>query len=175
MSLAIGTEVGVLADGALVSSANDVAWLGFIFALRTIAVNTNMALLNGRWLRQWLVNRYESMTMGATAVLDTGSTEIKVWAIQTLVADAENCLLTAVADSSMALATAGNAHVAGAFGNDHIFGDRGKGVSRMVSVFAFKNARNTKIVVFALGTRDKDLLWQNSDAGIAGPTRFFVL
>ena len=90
--LAVGTEVSVVAHGALVSIASDVVSL--VFAERTITTNVLMRHRTTNGTGDVLVDRRKTVTgMDMAGALDTGIAVIPVGAVQALVANTIDVLL----------------------------------------------------------------------------------
>lgn len=85
MSLAVGAEVGVMANGTLVANAMNIALVACAIAQWTIAIDATMTGLSLGWSGYWLVNFDEAMTMGATAFSNAVAAEVEVGAVETLV------------------------------------------------------------------------------------------
>ena len=93
MSLAIGTEIGVVAHGTLVPIALDEV-AATVFAERAIAVDTRMTATSAGRVIQGFVQWHEAMLrVVSSGRLDTDAAVIKVGTGQALVADTENALL----------------------------------------------------------------------------------
>ena len=91
VSLAVGAEVGIMADGTLIAVTPDVA--AAIGAKRTVTGDTAVMLLIVGNVLQRLVQRCEAMTrvrLGCGTV--AGGAEVKIWASQALIAYADNYL-----------------------------------------------------------------------------------
>lgn len=90
-SLAVGAEISVVADCALVAIANNIRIL--VHAKRSIAMYAIMALDARGWIGYGFVQWDEAMTKVVTSsILDTARAVIPIRAIQALVADTNHVL-----------------------------------------------------------------------------------
>lgn len=91
VSLAVGTEIRVVADSALVARTLDIVVL--ILAQWSIAVDADMASLAIARSGDRLIERSETVTwMDEARVLDTFRAVVPVWAVEALVTDTEDWL-----------------------------------------------------------------------------------
>ena len=100
MGLAVGTEVGVMAHGTLVSSTFDIRYAVLVLAERTVTVDTIVAVAAAHRLRKGLINGNESMPrVDELGALDTLGAEVPIGAVQALVAHTVDELLATVTNS----------------------------------------------------------------------------
>lgn len=107
IGFAVGAEVGVVTDSALVAHALDVAVL--VLAEWAITVDTNVLRLVRVTSSSWdgFVMRSEPvLRMNELGVLDTFRAVVPVRAAEAFVADTDNGFITTVANSSVLDATA---------------------------------------------------------------------
>jgi hypothetical protein len=92
-SFTVGTEVGIMTYSTLITIANNVATVAFALAEWPIAVDAIMNL-GLRWcIRDWFVDRGESVArMDMLRALDAGRAIIPVRASQAFVANANDVL-----------------------------------------------------------------------------------
>jgi hypothetical protein len=107
--LAIGTEIQVVADRALVSSATNVGRISIAsIAKRSITADANMNSCRSAEanIRERLVDRRKSVArMADLDILDAVGTVVPIRAIETLVANAKDVLVTAVTNSVVHVVT----------------------------------------------------------------------
>jgi hypothetical protein len=110
--LTASTEIGVVADGALVPVSLDIG-LGAILAKRAVAVNTVVACLATVQSRQScsvcerLVDWYEAVSrMNEVGIRNAGRAEVPVWAVEALVTNTIDVLITTITNGIMASVTA---------------------------------------------------------------------
>jgi hypothetical protein len=100
VSLAVLAEVGVVTDGTLVADTFNVRQVLLVFAKRPVTVNTIVAVAAVHRLRQRLVDGNKAVAgMDELGVLHTLTAVIPIRAVQTLVADTVDELVTAITDS----------------------------------------------------------------------------
>ena len=90
-SFTVGAEIGVMADSALISVTDDVAFDGC--AQRTVAVNATMSVLGGMHKLKRSIEGSEAVTIVfGTSRTDAVRAVIEIRAGQALMSDAENAL-----------------------------------------------------------------------------------
>jgi hypothetical protein len=158
-SLAVATEVGVMANGTFVADTGNV--LTLILTKRSVAVDANVASLSHMWFRDGIIDSGKAMSwMNMPSALDTVGTKVPIRAVETLVAYTVDCLVTSVANRSMADITAWGAEKL-CSGSHQGFGGRGlERVTWMVSVGIIFVAGHAQIVIFAVLTSDEVILWE---------------
>jgi hypothetical protein len=112
--LTVGTEVSVVANGALEAHSLDVGQIFLVFAERTITVDAIMAHSSVVGLGERLVDGNEPMAgMDELGILDALRAEIPVGAVEALVANAVDELLASIAHGRVTNMSAGVAEIAG--------------------------------------------------------------
>lgn len=92
-SFAVGAEIGIVADGTLVSNPRNIRSVLLSFAKRTIAVYADMSLSALGHLRNRLVKWYKAMSrMAVTSILEATRAVVPVRAVHTLVTYAMDVL-----------------------------------------------------------------------------------
>jgi hypothetical protein len=156
-SLTVATEIGVMTNGTLVSDTSNV--LTLILAKRSVAVDANMASVSHVWFRDRIVDGGKTVSwMNMPSVLDTVGTKVPIRTVETLVTNAENCLVTSITNRGMTNITAWSAEK---FCSRSHQGFRSSGlecVAWMVSVIVILVAGHAKIVIVAILTSDEVVL-----------------
>jgi len=171
-SFAISAEVGVIAHSTLVANAFDVRHVLLVFAQRPITIDTIVPHSRGVGLGKRLVDRYKPMArMNELGALDALRAEVPVRTVEALVAHTIDELLTSIAHGAMAHVPAGVAKNARQWTKRRLTSRTFEDVTRMMAVPISEMAVHAQVVVLAGGASDKALLWENSDARVAGPCR----
>lgn len=174
ITLAAGAEIGIVADGTFEAIASDVALTPIIVAKRSIAIDavvTRFAMKDtsetGK-VTQSLINRHKSMLrMNGICVWETCRTEIPIRAVQALVADSIDVLVTSVTNGVVAHISArrqqrlGDRREMSAINGGHEW------VSRIMAVKIIHMAGHAHVVIGALNTRDEMLLSEFCEARVA--------
>jgi hypothetical protein len=172
--LAIGTEIRIVADGALVADTLNVGSIILVLAQRAIAVDPAVAGSPGRAHREGIVNGDEAvMRVRRAGLLDALGAVVPVRAVQALVADTIDVLvmlaesdhwngatylLATIADGVVANVASGLAEDLGERRDGRVVGSRSKGVAGMMAVPVLDMALDAEVVVVAGLARDKLLL-----------------
>lgn len=154
---AVGAEIGVVADGALVAVTSNICLPRLAGTNSTIAIDAFVNLLLTEEGTQLLINRSESVTsMNLGSHQDTSRAIVKVWATQTLVTDSIDRAITAITDSlvfeSAALLTQ-MLDVAADCWTGNV--DRLKDMGGMVSMLTLLEAEEAEIVVSTVTAGDE--------------------
>lgn len=152
MGLAVGTEVGVMAHGTLVSSAFDIRYAVLVLAERTVTVDTIVAVAAAHRLRKGLVNGNESVSgVDELGALDALGAEVPVGAVQALVAHAVDELLATIADSGVADVSASIAKEVSKSRHRGVLSGSLEDMTGVVAMLVVDVALHAKIVVVACG------------------------
>ena len=90
--LAIGTKIGIVTDGTLVTITTDV--ISFILAKRSITSNVMMCYKPTGWASNMFVDWNKTMArVNVTSTLNAGSAVIPIRAVQALVTNPMNVLI----------------------------------------------------------------------------------
>jgi hypothetical protein len=162
VGLAVGTEVGVMADSTLVSDAFNVGKPILVFAERTITEDAVVAIAAAYRLSQRLIDGNEAVRrVDELGALDALGAEVPVGAVQALVAHTVNELLAAIADGRVADIAASIAQEVGKSGHRSLFSGSLESMARVVAVLVVDVALHAEVVVFACGARNKLALMQD--------------
>jgi hypothetical protein len=157
-----------VADGALEASAHDVRWDSLVLAQWAIAVDASVASEHGLGLRDRGVDGSEAVTgVLEGSVRDTGAAVVPVWAVEALVADAVDSLVTAIADGVVANVTTRSQGSLLIHAEADVGRSRSKAVSRVVTMLVFTVARNAQVKVLAGLASNKLVLRKNVDTVVA--------
>ena len=158
-SLAVATEVGVMANGTFVADTRNILML--ILAKWSVTVDANMASVSHMWFRDRVVDCGKSVSwMNMPSALDTVGAKVPIGTVETLMAYAVDCLVTSVANSGMTNITAWGTEKL-CSGSHQGFGGRGlERVTWMVSVGIVLMAGHAQIIIFAVFTSDEVVLWE---------------
>lgn len=158
IGLAVGAEVCVVANSALVTHALDVAVL--VLAERAITVDTNVLRLvrvaSGSW-DGFVMGCESMMRVIELGVLDTFRAVIPIRAVHALVADTEDWLITAIAQSGV-LDTASRSTHERAHSADCAFCNSLEGMSWMMTMLIGLVASSAEIKVVAVNASNKLIL-----------------
>ena len=103
MRFAVLAEIGIVANSALVARTLNIREVLLVLAQRSIAVDAIVTAAARKWLGERLVDRDEAMTrVNDVSTLQALGTVIPVWAVQALVTDAIDELVTAVTNCRVA-------------------------------------------------------------------------
>jgi hypothetical protein len=103
-SLAVGTQVVVMTDSALVAHTDDVSLTCAAPTVRAVAVYPKVAGSAKARCRKLLIDGREAMTnVDLMHVLDTVGAEIIIWTVEAFVTNAQDGLVAAVTGSQMHL------------------------------------------------------------------------
>jgi len=159
-SLATSTEVGIVAYSTLVAVSNNIRRL--VVAERSIAVDTivsRLAKLSGTGIADWFINGYKAMAgVDETRIDNACRTIVPVWAIEALVTDTKDILVTAIADGMVARIAARLEKSLCKRIQGHVFNSRGKGMLWIVAMLKTHVTRNTEIKVITGSASDKAFL-----------------
>jgi hypothetical protein len=162
MGLAVCAEISVIADRALKADALDVRLLLLVLAEGTIAVDANVAVAAGNRLSQWLIDGDEAMSrMYVLGALDALGTEVPVRAVQTLVADTVDELLTSIADSGVSYITTSIAEKVGQSRHACVGSGGLESMTGVMTVLVVNMALQAQVVVLARCASNKLCLTQN--------------
>jgi hypothetical protein len=170
--LAIGTEISVVADSTLVADATDVGWVRFVCCAQgaiTADANVNRGRRADRNTRKLLVDGHEAVVRVSEAgVQNAEGAVVPVWAIQTLVANASNVLVTSIADSLVNLVAArSHLHLDMSRHLSLCHGGR-EAVAGVVTVNVLAEAGLAKIIVLTYLAVEELLLRVLLNAAVAG-------
>jgi len=167
-SLTGSAEVGVVAYGTLEASAHDVRWDSLILAQWAITVDASMASEHRLGLRNRVVDGGEAVTsVLERGVCNTSGAVVPVWAVEALVANAVDGLVTAIADGVVANVTAWSQSSLLVHAEADVVSSRGEAVSRVVTVLVLTVARNAQVKVLTSLARDELVLRKDIDAVVA--------
>lgn len=150
IGFAVGAEVSIVANSALVTHALDIAVL--VLAERAIAVDTNVFRLIRVASSSWdgLVMGSEFMLrMNELGVLNTFGAVVPIGAVEALVADTENWLVTAIAQSGVLHTTSRSTHER-AHRTDGIFCNRLERMGWMMAMLVRLMAGSAEIEILAV-------------------------
>jgi len=135
-SFTVGTEVGIMTYSTLITIANNVATVAFALAEWPIAVDAIMNL-GLRWcIRDWFVDRGESVArMDMLRALDAGRAIIPVRASQAFVANANDVLITPITDGMVVSSTSCLANLKDKLPEAGILRERFEGMAWMMTMF----------------------------------------
>jgi hypothetical protein len=167
-SLARGAEICVVANSALVSDALDVVLVGLAATQRSIAVDAEVANSDTTRLRNWLVEGREAMAwVDVVNVLVAVVAVVPIRAIQALVANAEDLLVTSVADGAMTGIAAGSEQHLSREREDGVFRGWLEAVGGMMSVLLSNVALDAEIKVRTRSASHELALWKDYHAAVA--------
>ena len=163
--LAVCTKIGIVANSALVAISLDVGLVTIVLvAERSIAVDTVVARLACVWsnnqgdIVERLINRDESVaTVDERCIWHASRAEIPVWAVETLVADAIDVLVTTIADSVVSFVAAWCQKDLRSFIKLYIFDCSDEGMAWVVTMLLCTMARKAKVIVLASSAGDEIL------------------
>lgn len=169
VGLAVLAEVGIVANSALVADAVNVRQILLVLAEGTVTVDTVVAVCAVQRLCQRLVDGNKAMTgVDELGVLETVRAVVPVWAVQALVADTVDELVTAIADGVVTDVPARVAQEIGQGRQDSLGRGGLEGVARVVTVLVANMASEAEVVVFARNAGNEFLLGEDLDAAVAG-------
>jgi hypothetical protein len=178
-SLTAGTEVGVVADGALVTITDNVGLPSAVgIAKRSItedACVTRFAAVPTTQrvqVAEGLVERHEPVAgVDEAGICNARRAVVPIRALETLVADAVDVLVAPIADGIVSGVTAGSKESLSQQAMVGILGHKAKGMLRVVAMLHPYMAPNTQVVIVTCVASDKLVVRQLDDAGIAGAGR----
>lgn len=146
---AILAEVGVVAHSALEACTLNVREVLFVLTQRSIAVDTVMTATARHRLGERLVDWDEAVTgVDNLGTLQALRAVVPVWAVQALVADAVDELVTAVTNSVVACITAGVAERIAQSRQSSVRSGSLEGMAGVVAVLVDRVALQAQVVVF---------------------------
>jgi hypothetical protein len=169
------TEIGIMTHSALVSVSLDIR-LNTItrIAERSITIDSVMASLGnersgqGCKIIERFVDRHESVAgVDKASIGDASSTEVPIWAVEALVTDTINVLITSITDSIVTSVTTWSEKNLGNEIKARILNSIFKCVLRVVTMLHTNVASNAKVKVGACSASDKVLLGEFLNARIA--------
>lgn len=164
--LAVGAEVSVITDRALITDSADVFLL--VLAERAIAVDVLVTVVNPARLWDRLIDWNEAvMRVNELDALVAFSTVIPVWAVQALVANTEYRLIAPITQSRVADITPWSAQELGHWTHWSALVDGLEGMAWVVAMLAAFVARNAQVVVIAIKTSYELVLRKDVDAAVA--------
>lgn len=170
-SLAAGTEVGIMADSTLVTVTLDVVAL--VLAERAITVDTAVSLLASKHgVRNRIVDRHKAVTfVNERSTLEASTAVVPIWAVEALVADTENEIVTAIADGLMSDVAAWLEHFCHTILHTGRQGLSGwsEGVLWVVTVLIGNMALNAEIKVWAVIAGNEAVFSSLDETRVAGP------
>jgi len=179
--LAATTEVGVMADSALVAITSDVSLHTTAIggAKRSITEDTGVTGLRGVLTTQGvevtdrLVEWDKSVAgVNEAGVCNASRAVVPIWAVEALVADTIDVLVTTIADGIMGGVAARSKESLSQQAMVGFFGNEAEGMLRVMAVFHLYMALDAKVVIITSSASDKVILSQLRNAGIAGTGRY---
>jgi hypothetical protein len=174
---AASTEIGIVADGTLVTISLDICGraLAIIVAKRAIAVDAVVACFVTVGVRQSLdiierfVDGNESMArMNETGIGNASRAEIPIWAIETFVTNTIDILVTPITNSIVSSVTARSEEGLRNHVKIDILNGRSKSVLGVVAMFQTNVAWDAQIVIITGSASDEILFGQFLNARVAG-------
>lgn len=159
-SFATGAEVGIMAYGTLISVSNNIR--GLVAAERPIAVDAivaSLAKLSSTGIADWFVNGDKAMAGVDEAGIDNaGRAIVPVGAVEALVTDTKDVLVTTITDGMVARVAAWLEKSLGKRIQGHIFNSRSKGMLWVVAMLKTHVTRNAEIKIITGSASDKAFL-----------------
>lgn len=158
IGFAIGAEVHIVANSALVTHALDVAML--VLTERAITVNTNVFRLVRVASSSWygfVMGRKTVLRMNELGVLDTFRAVVPIRAVEALVADTEDWLITTIAQSGV-LDTASRSTEKLGHSADGVLCNSFEGMSWVMTMLVGLMACSAEIKIIAVNASDELVL-----------------
>jgi hypothetical protein len=156
-SLAVATEVGIMANGTLVTDTGNV--FALILAKWSVAVDANVTGMSHVWLRDGIVDGGKAVSwMNMSSTLDAIGAKVPIRAVETLVTYSVDCFVTSIANRCMTDITAWGAEKLCSGSHDGFSSRWLERVTRVVSMSIILVAGHAEIVIFAILTSDEVVL-----------------
>jgi hypothetical protein len=168
VSLAVLAEIGVVAHSALVTDTLNVRQVLLVLAQGTVTIDAGVAVAAVERLGQRFIDWHKTMAgVDVLRALDTVGAVVPVWAVQALVTDAIDELVTSVANGGVADIASGVAKEVCQSWEGSIRGSSGESMTGVVAVLVADVAVHAQVVVFAGKAGDELLLGEALDAAVA--------
>lgn len=164
--LAAGTEIGVMADGTLVSVTNNVCRVSAVqVAERSVTADAVMTRLLAESTRRcgdisnWLIDGHKSVArVNEVSIDDAAAAVVPVRAVKALVADTVDILVTAITDCVVASIAAGCKKLLSNFVKLHVLLGTLECMLGVVTMLVLDEARDAQIEIIAHSASDEFLI-----------------